>query len=755
MMYNKYQTSYEELNLEKEPDEVREQFDDFMATVPFLQYMAGDKRLRAKDLPRDDQGRIIVDITKPHILEDMDYFRPSAIHYLETGRYCDWEPNKNPNSPYMKWATEETRRCWEGYVRESDGEWIPGDYYFFLNYCPMNITEKKKGRKAIRKLGFPEVWDGHYLKFHYLQQARENGNHAAELASRGKGKSISGAAMLAKRFFMGESSESREKVVSYITASDKKYLFLQGDQTLDKFEFIINFVAQRDELPWPKLRITSSLQSMQWQSGYVDSSSKIKKGVQNSVVGVSSNDDVSRLRGSRGVLYIMEEFGTFKGLIDIYNNIRHSVEEGQYVFGLLYSYGTAGDNESDFKSAQEMVDNPRGYNIYALENVFDKVGQGRQLTTYFFPGYMNRAGNYDKDGNSDVTHALLEIVKDRYAVKYNSTNVSTITKRIAEYPVTIREAMLKSRGNMFPVADLNERLVQIYNNPSIMDNVYNGMLSMDSTSKVSFMVTNEEPITDFPLKDNKAIGCVQIFAMPEKEADGKPFRDRYILGVDPVDSDSANTLSLYSVFVFDLWTDMIVAEWTGRLPFADDCHEVARKLCLFYNGKIMYENNIKGLYAYFMKMQCLYLLADTPEYLKDKDLVKTSNIGNRTKGVTASAGVNDYANVLIKDWLTQPVPVIEKNEQGIEEEKTVRNLFRLKNVALIKELIAYTPVINVDRIRALGMLMLYRQEKIILYQGNPRSAMEYSDSDYTGNDDFFSRNYDKKLTRQKENSLSL
>jgi hypothetical protein len=45
-------------------------------------------------------------------------------------------------------------------------------------------------------------------------------------------------------------------------------------------------------------------------------------------------------------------------------------------------------------------------------------------------------------------------------------------------------------------------------------------------------------------------------------------------------------------------------------------------------------------------------------------------------------------------------------------------LYTLRNRALLKELALYNPIINVDRIRALGMLMLYREEKIILYNGD-------------------------------------
>ena len=137
MELNDYQTPIEELHLENEPQEIQDQFYDFINSVPYIREYISPARLRAKDLPRDAEGKIIIDITKPHILEDMDYFRPTAIHYQKTGRFTDLRPNANPNSEYGKWIDEEVRRCFEGYVRESDGEWITGDYYFFLNYCPI------------------------------------------------------------------------------------------------------------------------------------------------------------------------------------------------------------------------------------------------------------------------------------------------------------------------------------------------------------------------------------------------------------------------------------------------------------------------------------------------------------------------------------------------------------------------------------------------------------------------------------------
>ena len=77
---NSLQTPLESLELDKQPKEVEEQFYDFLNNVPLIRSLVSPDRKRAKDLERDNKGRIIVDITKPHILEDMEYFRPSARH---------------------------------------------------------------------------------------------------------------------------------------------------------------------------------------------------------------------------------------------------------------------------------------------------------------------------------------------------------------------------------------------------------------------------------------------------------------------------------------------------------------------------------------------------------------------------------------------------------------------------------------------------------------------------------------------------
>ncbi len=753
---NEYQTELTEELVNSLPQEVQDQLFDIINNVEFVKRLISPTREHAKDRPRDDRGRIIVDLANPHILEDMDYFRPSAIHYEKYGTFTNLRPNANPNSEYGKWVREERRRIWDGYVRESDGEWVTGYMYWFLNYSPMMLSKireykdkngkKRKSKRADRIEALPECWEGIYWRFHCLDQASngglynnfEGGQHMAELASRGKGKSYSLASILNHIFVVGENEEAHEKVKGIVTAYQKEYLTKDG--VLNKFVDMANFCATNTQ--FPRKRLKNSLQEMTWIMGYKDVDLDIERGTQNTVLGVSSKDDESKLRGKRAAKILIEEFGTFPRLVDLYNVLLPSVQEGDIVFGQIYMLGTAGDNESDFAGAQEIMYNPKGYNMYALPNVFDKYNQGKPYFVFFFPGYVNRKGCYNENGVSDVIKALIEILMNRYRVKYNSTDPNTIIKTIAEVPITPAEAIVKTGVNMFPVADLTERVGQLDANPTEYDDVYVGDLVFNKDGQVEYKPTSAIPIRDFPHKDNKIEGAIEIYQMPEIDKNtGKPYNDRYILGADPYDDDESNTMSLGSIFVLDLWTDRIVAEYTGRPSFADDYYEICRKLCLFYNGRLNYEYNKKGLFSHFSTRNSLYLLTDVLDFLKEKQMMK-DGYGNKSKGTNASPAINAYARSRLRSWLLAPVPIMQTID-GEEKEVMVPRLFTVRNRALLKELINYNSEGNFDRISAMGMLMLLREDRMIRYQGDvSKEKQERANNSYAGNDPFFKRNYD-------------
>lgn len=731
---NKYQTELTEELMNTLPQEVQEQLLETLTTVEFVKRLTSPNRPYARDLPRDEKGRIIVDITNPHIIEDADYFRQPALHFLKYGCYTFLKPNSNPNSEFRRHWDEEKRRCYEGYVRESDGEWVTGFNYWFMNYCPMMVNKLIEGRKkAIRTEAFPFFFEGIYWRFHYLWQAREGGKHAIELAKRGCAKSYSLAAIMSHNLILGESEESNRRVITVLTAYQKEYLKDDKDGTLSKFKPSINFSFANT--PFPHLMLKNSPNEMSWQMGYKDEYG-VEKGSLNQVLAVSAKDDSEKLRGKRGWI-LFEEMGSFKGLLSLYDITRKSVEDGDYTFATMYLVGTAAESESDFSSAKTLLYNPDGYNILSIDNVFDRPKQGKPKFGFFFPSYINRAGCYNKDGVSDVVKALIEILIARYKAKY-SADPKSVLRVIAEDPITPAEAIIKVKAAYFPITALTERLSQLDQDVHAYDDVYIGKLVQNSNG-VEFTPTSDVPIRKFGV-ENDTLGAIEIYEMPEKDRNGKVPHTRYIIGHDPVDNDQAESSSLSSTFVLDLWTDKIVAEYTGRQSFADDNFEIVRLLCLFYNAKCLYESNKKGIFAYFSKMNCTHLLADTPEFLRDKQLIKYNSFGSNAKGVNASAAINAYANNLIRDWLMKPVTIIQ-NVDGEDVEVTVYNLNFLRNRALIEELIAFNPEINVDRIRALGMVMLYREEKMVLYQGNPSRDSEEVPKDYLGNDKFFTENY--------------
>lgn len=740
---NEYQTPITDTLLDQYPEEVKEQFMEYISTVPFIQNLISPSRPKIQDLPRDEQGRAIVDITNPPIFEDANYFRQAALCFLSEGTYTKLKPNSNPNSEYRKFWDREIDRCYNGLLRESDGMWIPGYMYWFLNYCPMMVNEYKRGnKKAIRKEGFGYFFEGIWWRYLYLNKARENGHHAVELAKRGCGKSYSLATIMSKNLIIGESKETNKRNITVLTAYQKEYLKDDKDGTLSKFVPILSHLSKYT--PFPRLMLKQSSNEMTWQMGYKDEYGR-SRGSLNQVIGVSAKDDSDKLRGKRGwILY--EEFGNFSGLLELYDVTRKSVEDGDYTFACQYLIGTANNKEANFQSAKTLLYAPKSYNIQDLQNVYDKKGQGKDVFGFFFPAYINRAGCYNKDGISDVVLALLELLSNRYKAKYGADPTSVL-RVIAEDPITPAEAIIKVKDAFFNVQALNERAQQLDTNPHLYDDIYIGELFFNSSGQVEFKPTSAVPIRKYPV-DNDTRGALEIYAMPEKDITGRVFDNRYIIGLDPVDNDIAESSSLYSCFVFDLFTDNIVAEFTGRNPYADDNFEITRKLCLFYNARCLYESNKKGCFAYFQTMKSTHLLAETPEYLRDKQMIKYKGFGSNAYGVNASAAINNYANGLLKDWLNKLVSVTVKREDGTEDLILIPILYTLKTRALIEEAIQFNPEINVDRIRAMGMVMIYRQEFIIRYGNNmnPKSREE-AEKDNPGNDIFFQRNYDLRFKR--------
>lgn len=731
-------------------EEIKLEFLSLYDSIAFLQNLSSKNRKTAKDLKRWDHpnkrkrherkdGRICPDLSNPHILEDMDYFRQAAITFQKTGAYTHLYPNPAPYSDYAQHWKREAYRCRYGMTRESDGEWIPGYLYFYWNYSPIQKVVKDKQGNSTRTFDFPNPYDGDYLFFHYLERARDRGKHTGTLKKRGCGFSFKGGSKLARNFILGEYESSAKYTKSFAIANEKEYLIKDG--VLNKYLDIINFLAETT--PFPSAREKDSINDMHWIMGYKDPETNKASGVQNQVMGVTLKNDPHRARGKRGVLIEWEEVGSFTNFLTAWGVARPSVEEDGEVFGLMNAYGTGGEEGVDFEGLEEIFYRPKGYNIASIPNMYDRNVHGKSNCAFFFPQYLNVNGKYDKDGNSDVVGALIQILVSRINVKYNTNDPNAIVQEKAERPITPQEAIMRKEGSAFPVMMLKEHLENIKPRlEAFLNEHYTGTLEYSGNELVWKPNASLKPIRKFPHnKKNNLEGAIEIFEMPKRSArTGKVFENRYIAGADPVDNDYTQEGSLASIFIFDLWTDRIVAEYTGRPVLASEFYDKCILLLQFYNAKLNYENNLKGLFSHFSNKNVTYLLTDTLQYLRDMEIVKGPTYGNKSKGTRTNVETNKLGKTLQRQWMLDQIESEDEEGNKIFSPK----LTKIRSIGYIEECIAWNPDGNFDRVSAMDMVMLLREDvktRVDSYKEGDKPE------NYRGfdNDDMIDENWQKYL----------
>jgi hypothetical protein len=705
-------------------NEVRSDIISALEEIPFIYNLCKADRKRVHELKRwdnpysnnrnlDPNGRIAVDLTNPHVLEDMDYFRQPAIHFKKHGRYTDYVKNNHPRSRYMIHWKEEQRRCREGYVREYDGEWITGYNYWYLNYCPIMITDTKTAEfltatedlyelhttfesvevfsdtiTVERIEDFPKVWDSDYLWFHYVEQAEKKGKHCTNVKSRGKGYSFKGASMSGRNYYHFKKSKT------FIIASEGDYLI--GDAILDKTWDVLSFIDTHT--PWVKARDIKNTTDHK-KASYIDPKTKIEQGIKSEIIGVTTKNQPEKARGKRGKLLLFEEAGKFPHLIKAHTIARPSVEQGRYVFGTIISWGTGGTEGADFDGLRSLFTDPSAHNILGIPNVYDRKVYGKKECGFYCGEYMNREGLTDENGNSDVIAALIEIFISRRELSRSTNDPNVLIQERAERSITPDEAMMRKEGHIFNVEDLKHQLSEVQLHPKkYADSFWKVNLYMKDGS-VYYRNSTIPPVKQYPIKENKGLtGCIEIFEHPVSE---NPQRGLYIAGTDPYDDDTSLGPSLGCTFVMNLLTGRIVAEYTGRPNTAEDFYENTLRMLMYYNAVCNYENNKKGMFGYFDKMKSLHYLADTPKILKDMQVLKSTGRGNTLKGTNATGGVNKYGNSLIRSYLVEPA----YNKEG------ERNWQHVPSEGLLKELIAFNPNEgNYDRVAAFRMLMILKAE---------------------------------------------
>lgn len=627
-------------------------------------------------------------------------FRQPAITFLATGRYCT---HPESTAEYFKYWDEQMDRCKYGYTAD-DGDFISGYNYFYLNFCPIqriiyttiNNPDGSTKIKKTRDLQFPDFYDYDYYFFQAVEDAEGEGKHLCALKSRRKGYSYKNAAMACRNYYLFAGSKT------YIYASNKQYLTEDGILTKawDYMDFIDKNTA------WGKKRSVNT--QMRKRAGFFtkdEYGNEIELGFKSEIIGVTLKDNPDVVRGKAGKLIIFEEAGSFSELGAAWQIARPSVEQDGMAFGTMIAFGTGGDEDSHFETLKDMFYNPDGYNCIGFDNIWDETPSDKKCG-FFIPQYTNMdfrddAGNriyMDNDGNTLRRKSVEYILAERRKVIENATNSVAVDRYVAEHCITPQEACLEFGGNIFPKKELQEQLAKIRINKSLSNMKQVGDLVWETDGSLKWVIKKHGDIAHYPLKkDDDPTGSIVIWEHPMKDA---PI-GLYILGVDPYDHDQSGTNSLGSTFVykrfqdFENYYDIIVAEYTGRPSTAEEYYENLRKLAVYYNGRIMYENERKGLFPYFTAKHCDYLLADQPDIISD--IVGNTKV-QRKKGCHMNKQIKQWGEGLIKDWLNE------------EQAPGKKNLHNILSEPLLEELISYNDTGNFDRVMALMQVMIYREQ---------------------------------------------
>lgn len=646
-------------------------------------------------------------------LHDTDKFRQAAIFFQKHGCYT---LAPRGTTDYNKYWEQETDRCINGYTAP-DGEGITGYNYFYLNYSPiMRLKEEeytdREGnlrKRRQRILEFPSFWDYDYYYFCAIEQAELEGKHMAVLKCRQRGYSFKGGSMLVRNYMLIPGSKN------FAIASEQKFLI--GDGLLTKAWQIMDFLDKHTA--WAKQRLVST--RMERTSGYKitdEFGKQTEQGYLSSITGITLKNDPERVRGTRAKLVLWEEGGKFPSLLDAWRIEQPSVEtDDGKAFGLMIAFGTGGTEGASFEGLKELFYKPKSYNVLSFPNIWD---DGRENTecAFFVPAYSNLEsfdddGNQvymDKDGNSYKEKAIENLIDQRNKVKDGGASQQSIDRFISERPIKPAEAVLELGKNIFPRKLLMDQLTRIRTNKKLQSMKHIVDLEWDGNGQVKATEKPSGDITNYPLKKgDKPHGSVVIWEYPVKD----PPHGLYIGGCDPYDHDDSFTNSLGSTFIFkrvragEAWTDVIVAEYSGRPDTAEEYYENVRKLLTFYNARLLFENERKGIYPYFTNKHCDYLLADQPDKIIS-EVFKDSKV-QRRKGCHMTKQIRAYGEGLILEWL------LDEFEEGHP------NVERVYSEPLIEELIENDGVRNVDRVIALCMVMIYREE---LYQVKVSSAKE-------------------------------
>jgi hypothetical protein len=631
---------------------------------------------------------------------------------------------------YKEFWKDVKQKCIHG-MENSVGQKVSGDHFFYLNFCPiLSQSEDEETKRKKKSFNFPKFVDLDYEYFWMLDYCKLNEKGLIAVKGRRQGWSYKGASVVTKEYTFFK--ESRSIIGAFLSTYSQGTMnmvigYLNHISTYTPFGHIRN----------PDLKDYFMAQHQKDIGGV-----KVWSGYKSSVEVFTFKDRPAVAAGKSASIILLDEAGLFPNITESWGFTEPLIKDGSTFTGVAIIYGSAGDMDSGSKYFYEMFTNPRKYNMLEFTDsedpgktigFFSSSTKGRWGTCKDPKSKWYKQTMVDQDGNSNEEAAFDDIMYYREQSKGGLDSRATHLA-VTQFPTSWKEAFLRNKGAIFASHEMLEWLGTLETTPSLRNDKKKIELYFDNENNLKAKLNPDlEDIIDFPLsKESSRNGCIVVWVDPVDNAT----YGRYIAGCDPYDQDKADsTDSLGSFIVFDRLANQVVAEYTGRPEKADVFYETCRRLCIYYNAKCLYENQLKGLKGYFEQKNSLHYLFEQPQIIKD--IVKDSKV-NRGYGIhmnrTGQAtGIKDQCEIYLKDWLY--------DERDAEDGKKVFNLHSIRSIPLLKELIAYDREVNTDRVIGLMLCILQSKEmhKLHIQDLQPRTLLEM--------DPFFTRSLFKKTQK--------
>lgn len=294
------------------------------------------------------------------------------------------------------------------------------------------------------------------------------------------------------------------------------------------------------------------------------------------------------------------------------------------------------------------------------------------------------------------------IIKSRLDELVKKDRALYVQERMA-FPLSIDDCFLNTNVNRFPVEDAlkhKSRLLE-EGRPGKTVDIYqiDGM-------KMGYNFSDKQ-LADYPFQGGNIDSPVVIYEDPPEE--GGVFDYTYVSSLDPYKSDKADTDSVGSFYVLkryvkinDPFAYCIVASYASRPPSSDDFCRNCEILQEAYGAKCLMENADRMYEFYLTRRNKQLMLLEDGECLAGK-IIRAGARQNNKLGLAPTVPNQRMLFNTVIQYCWEDV-VVGYDDDG--NEITQKGIYRIPDIELLDEIIAFGPGTNTDRIIAFGHALL-------------------------------------------------